>query len=81
MAKLNITQCGQPRPYADSIYEGTVEAAHEREAREALQKMRYRIKPIYDKQDKKDWAHPYFVYFKEISPHLWAFKIIEAYTG
>ncbi len=78
---IKLTQCGQARPYADSIYAGTVQADTEQQARDDLQKMRGGNLPIYDKQDKENWHMPYFTEFREIEPGLWKFCIVEEYTG
>lgn len=77
---IELTQCGQPRSYADSVYAGTVEAASESEAREKLAKMRH-VPAIRDKQDKEHWSSPYFTEFTMTEEGKWRFRIIEEYTG
>ena len=77
---IEFTQCGQPRPYADSIYAGVVTADSEDDARAKLAKMRGR-EAIFDKQDRDRWSHPYFTTFSLIEPGKWRFHIVEEYTG
>ena len=77
---IELTQCGQPRPYADSVYAGTVKAESEQEAKEKLAKMRHR-KAILEKQDEVAWSSPYFTQFVKIDEGKWKFTIIEEYTG
>lgn len=81
MNKIKLTQSGQSRPYGNSIYEGTIQADTEQQARNDLQQMRGRNIPIYNKQDKENWHCPYFTEFREIEPGLWKFRIVEEYTG
>jgi hypothetical protein len=82
MGNITFTQVGQLRPYGDSIYAGTVKAATEQEARDALQKSRGGNRPILDKQAKEfgECFRPYFTLFKEIEPGIWKFSITEIYT-
>lgn len=76
---IELTQCGQPRHYADSIYAGTVTAESEAEAREKLTKMRG-VREILDRQDKDRWSCPYFTEFDQVEPGKWKFHIVEEYT-
>ena len=80
MKDIELTQNGQPRPYADSIYEGTVIAESEEEARSKLAEMRF-VASIRDKRDKEIWYAPYFTEFKQVESGKWKFRIIEEYTG
>lgn len=77
---IQLTQCGQPRPYSDSIYAGTITAESEQVARERLAKMRH-CKEILNCQSKERWSSPYFTEFIDVSPGKWRFRIIEEYTG
>lgn len=77
---ISLTQCGQPHPYADLAYAGTVEADSEPQARERLAKMRS-VDTILDQQDAENWHMPYFREFVMIAPSVWQFWITEAYTG
>lgn len=77
---ITITRSGQPYPYADREYEGTIEAGSEPEARQRLAKMRS-VDTILDRQDPEEWHMPYFREFKLVAPSVWQFKITEAYTG
>jgi len=78
---IELTRCGQARPYQDSVYSGTVEANDEAEARAKLATMR-RAKVIRDKQDKGEhWSSPYFTKFRAIGEGKWEFTIVEEYTG
>jgi hypothetical protein len=77
---IKLTQCGQPRPYADSIFAGTVEAQSEEEARKKLASMRHTTE-ILDKQSPEEWSRPYFTSFRQAGPGEWAFRIVEEYTG
>ena len=78
---ITLTQSGQSRAYGDTIYAGTVVAQSEEEARAKLQAMRGLNKPIYDKQDKDDWAFPYFKRLTKAGDNEWAFVIVREYTG
>jgi len=77
---IELTQCGQQRPYADSVYAGTIEAASEADARAKLAAMRS-VALILDHQDKERWSMPYFSLFRQVKPGKWAFRIVEEYTG
>ena len=79
--RIKTTQYGQPRPYADSVYAGTIHAESEQQARDDLQLMRGASKPILDDRKGESWSRPYFTEFKEIEPGLWKFRIVEEYTG
>lgn len=79
---IQLTQCGQPRAYADSIFAGSVWAESEAEAREKLQAMRGTTKPILDRQGKGDeWSRAYFTKFHHVGSGKWEFRIVEEYTG
>jgi hypothetical protein len=79
---IKLTQCGQPRPYADSIYAGTVTAESEQEARDKLQEMRGTTRPILDKQGGgDDWSRSYFTKFRKSGESVWEFSITQPYTG
>ena len=78
---IDLTQSGQPRPYADSVDAGTVVADSEEEAREKLAKL-CGVSKILGKQDKgSDWSCPYFSLFREDGPGKWQFRIIHEFTG
>ena len=77
---IELTQCGQVRPYADTVHAGTVEAADEADARSKLAAMRS-VNVILDHQDKERWSTPYFSLFRQVEPGKWAFRIVEEYTG
>lgn len=78
---LEMTQAGQPYPYKDSIYAGTIEAENEENARDKLKRMKGESRPLQDKQDKENWHWPYLDEFEKVEDGKWRFKIIEAYTG
>jgi len=78
---ITLTQGGQTRAYGDTIHAGSVTAQSEEEARAKLQAMCGLHKPIYDKQDKDDWAFPYFKKFAKAGDSEWAFVIVQEYTG
>lgn len=78
--QIRLTQTGQPHPYADLEYAGTVEAASEQEARSKLAKMRG-VDMIHDRQQPEDWHLPYFQRFAQVANGVWDFWITEAYTG
>ena len=75
-----LNQCGQPRPYADSIYSGTVTAESEEEAKGKLASMRH-VPEILPKQDSVRWSCPYFRSWRKINETTWGFVIVEEYTG
>ena len=77
---ITLKQCGQPRPYADSVYSGTVTAESEEEAKGKLALMRH-VKAIFPKQDPIRWSSPYFRSWHQIDETTWEFVIIEEYTG
>lgn len=78
---IELTRCGQSRPYQDSVYAGTLVATDEAEARQKLAAMRH-TKVILDKQDKgENWSSPYFTKFNAIGDGKWEFTIVEEYTG
>ena len=76
---IELTQCGQPRPYADSIYAGTVIAETEEDARRRLAKLLHTDK-ILDKQSA-EWWRPYFTRFEKTEDNTWKFRIVREYTG
>lgn len=80
MKKIIYTQCGQPRPYADSIFIGTIQANSEQEAKDELQKNRDCVTPFKNKDEKREWWEIYFTELSEIEPGLWRFKFITLYT-
>lgn len=79
MTDIDLTRCGQPRPYADSVWEGTVTANSEQAARDKLAEMLYG-EVILDRQDKEFWSRPYFTRFTRIEDGKWEFRIVEEFT-
>jgi hypothetical protein len=78
---IKLTQYGQSRPYASSIYVGTVSADSEESAKEKLAAMR-RVNSILTKQDRgQDWSMPYFEKLSKTADNNWEFVIVEEYTG
>lgn len=61
---ITLTQCGQPWPYADSIYAGTVVAESEEDAVSNLSQMR-NVKNIPMSKDQVNWHSPYFERFEK----------------
>ncbi len=77
---IKLTQGGQFRPYADSVFAGTVTAETEADARAKLAKMR-EVDEIFDRQHPEKWSFPYFTRFAQVEPNKWEFRIVEEYTG
>jgi hypothetical protein len=77
---IAYTESGQPYPYADRVYAGTVQADTADEARQHLARARC-VGEIREYQDSENWHMPYFREFSQVSPGVWKFRIIEAYTG
>ena len=77
---IELTQAGQPRPYADSVYAGTVKADTKEEARTVLSTWQ-RVETIPDRQDKEKWSWPYFTKLRERETGLWEFTFVKEYTG
>ena len=72
-------QSGQPRPYADHIYSGTITADSESDVRvELTAAIRDRI---YNIDEAYPWHAPHFTQLKLVSPNTWEFIIERAYTG
>ena len=77
---IELTQCGQPWPYASAIHAGSVLAATEAEARKQLAAMRG-VTEILDRQDAVQWSRPYFTDFAQVQPGKWRFRIVTQYAG
>ena len=77
---IDLTQCGQLRPYADSEYAGTVDAKSEEDAKAKLAAW-CQVDRIFDKRSRENWAAPYFKFFRLDEPGRWQFRIVEEYTG
>ena len=72
---IDLTQCGQPRAYADSEYVGTVEAESEEEAREKLVTMCHGAEILEKRSQGDDWHKHFFREFQITSPGIWKFHI------
>ena len=85
---VEAKQWGQPRPYADHIFSGTLTILAPIEEDERLQVRRYLAKMRYDKNDKPvpmrtdphEWHQTYCTRLERVSPGVWAFSLTEAYT-
>lgn len=77
---IDLKQCGQPGPYQDSVYAGTVTAESEEEAKKKLAALRL-VPEIFAKQDSEKWSRPYFTKFAKAGDNTWEFRIVEEYTG
>lgn len=83
--EVEVVRAGQPRPYADSVYEYIITfsggyGGRYRPTKEMVRKFVEweHHKPISDKE-RKDWFDPYFEVFEEIEPSKWRAIIIEPY--
>ena len=77
---ITYTDRGQPYPYADSVFAGTVEAETEAEARAILANMRF-VESLPDRVDAENWHMPYLERFKLVREGVWHFRVIERYAG
>lgn len=76
---ITWTQQGQPRPYADSIFAGTVTAESEADARVLIVKARYN-NPIYNIGEPCEWWQSRFTKFKMVESGKWEFSVTQPYT-
>lgn len=76
---VEFTKSGQPRPYADHEYVGTVKAQDEREAKEKLKS--YFSGVIHQNWSREKWWEPFFKEFSQHSAGVWKFHVCKQYTG
>ena len=84
--EIEILQSGQPRAYADSIYEGYLRYSAEGmwaskpNAEVAKKEAKVLIHDFKEKTEKREWHEPYLAEFKNEKENEYYFKIIEPYT-
>lgn len=90
---IEMQQSGQPRPYADHLYVGTIYIEYQTAIGEGPDVGEWKPSPMHEEtvkakysrcvanwKEKPDWFDMTFVGMKHLGPGLWQVTCKEAYT-